>query len=55
MARNRYIQSVKEYNVAIRSYPSNLTAKMFGYEPKPAFGVENEKAISTPPKVDFNS
>ena len=55
VARNRYIQSVKEYNVAIRSFPSNLTAKMFGYEPKPAFGVENEKAISTPPKVDFNS
>ena len=55
VARNRYIQSVKEYNVAIRSFPSNLTAKMFGYESKPAFGVENEKAISTPPKVDFNS
>ena len=55
VARNRYIQSVKEYNVASRSFPSNLTAKMFGYEPKPAFGVENEKAISTPPKVDFNS
>ena len=55
VARNRYIQSVEDYNVAIRSFPSNLTAKMFGYESKPAFGVENEKAISTPPKVDFNS
>ncbi len=55
VARNRYIQSVKEYNVAIRSFPNNLTAKMFGYETKPAFAVENEKAIATPPKVDFNS
>ena len=53
VARNRYIQAVKQYNVAIRSFPNNLTAKMFGYEPKPSFTVENEKAIATPPKVDF--
>jgi len=52
VARNRYIQAVKQYNVAIRSFPNNLTAKMFGYEPKPSFTVENEKAIATPPKVD---
>ncbi|HEX5538550.1 MAG TPA: LemA family protein [Methylophilaceae bacterium] len=54
VARNRYIQAVKQYNVAIRSFPNNLTAKMFGYEPKPSFTVENEKAIATPPKVDFS-
>lgn len=54
VARNRYIESVKQYNVAVRSFPNNLTAMMFGYQPKPSFSVENEKAISTAPKVDFS-
>ena len=53
VARNRYIESVKEYNIAVRSFPNNLTAMMFGYKAKPTFSVENEKAISAPPKVDF--
>jgi LemA protein len=53
VARNRYIESVKQYNVAVRSFPNNLTAMMFGYQPKPSFTVENEKAISSAPKVDF--
>jgi LemA protein len=53
VARNRYIESVKAYNIAVRSFPNNLTAMMFDYEPKPTFTVENEKAISTTPKVDF--
>ncbi len=53
VARNRYIESVKAYNITVRSFPSNLTAKMFGMEVKPNFSVENEKAISTAPKVDF--
>jgi LemA protein len=53
VARNRYIESVKQYNVAVRSFPNNLTAMMFGYQPKPTFTVENEKAISNAPKVDF--
>ena len=55
VARNRYIQSVKDYNVAVRSFPNNLTAMMFGYEPKPSFTVENEQAISKPPTVDFEN
>lgn len=53
VARNRYIESVKQYNISVRSFPNNLTAMMFGYQPKPSFTVENEKAISTAPKVDF--
>lgn len=53
VARNRYIESVKAYNITVRSFPSNLTAMMFGMEVKPNFSVENEKAISTAPKVDF--
>jgi LemA protein len=53
VARQRYIQAVQEYNILARSFPTNLTAMMFGYKPKPSFAVENEKAISTAPKVDF--
>jgi LemA protein len=53
VARNRYIETVKEYNVAVRSFPNNLTAMMFGYKTKPSFTVENEKAISSAPKVEF--
>jgi LemA protein len=55
VARNRYIQEIKTYNTTVRSFPSNLTAKMFGMEVKPNFTVENEKAISNAPVVDFNS
>jgi LemA protein len=54
VARARYIAAVQDYNVSVRSFPKNLTAMMFGYEPKPSFTVENEKAISTAPTVDFN-
>ena len=53
VARNRYIKSVQEYNVTVRSFPSNLTADVFGYKSKPNFTVENEKAIAKPPTVDF--
>jgi LemA protein len=54
VARNRYIKAVKEYNVAVRSFPNNLTAMMFGYKPKPSFTVENEKEISKAPSVNFD-
>ena len=53
VARNRYIQAVREYNVTVRSFPSNLTAMLFSFKEKPQFTVENEKALSQPPKVDF--
>ncbi|MGO9716019.1 MAG: LemA family protein [Steroidobacteraceae bacterium] len=55
VARNRYIQAVQNYNVTVRSFPSNLTAMAFGYKPKPNFTVENEAAISKPPSVDFSA
>lgn len=53
VARNRYIDSVQQYNVLARSFPTNLTAMIFSYSPKPGFTVANEAEISTPPKVDF--
>jgi LemA protein len=54
VARKRYIDSVKGYNITVRSFPSNLTAMMFGHKVKPNFSVENEQAISQPPAVDFS-
>src|SRR6218665_2176214 len=53
VARNRYIQTVQEYNVLARSFPTNLTANVFGYDAKASFAVANEAQISTPPVVDF--
>ncbi|MGB3379953.1 MAG: LemA family protein [Rhodanobacter sp.] len=55
VARNRYVQAVQQYNAMIRTFPNNMTAKMFGYKVKPNFSVDNEKAISTAPRVDFGT
>ncbi|PXW84925.1 LemA protein [Nitrosomonas sp. Nm84] len=54
VARNRYIKAVQEYNIVVRSFPSNLTAMAFGFQTKPSFTVDNEQEISAAPKVDFN-
>jgi len=53
VARNRFITAVQTYNVHVRSFPANLTAMIFGYKVKPSFTVEDEKAISDAPRVDF--
>ncbi|KAK47012.1 LemA [Caballeronia jiangsuensis] len=55
VARNRYIKAVQDYNVAVRSFPSNLTASAFGYKEKPNFSVSNEAEIARPPQVDFSA
>jgi LemA protein len=55
VARQRYIKSVQDYNVIVRSFPSNLTAMVFGFDTKPQFTVENEQQIQQAPKVDFGS
>ena len=55
VARNRYIQSVQEFNTTVRQFPTNLTAKMFDFAVKPNFSVANEQEISTAPKVDFGT
>jgi LemA protein len=55
VARNRYIQSVQDYNVIVRSFPTNLTAMIFGFDRKPTFAPENEAEISRPPTVDFGN
>lgn len=53
VARNRYIKAVEAYNTTVRQFPSNLTAKLFGFQVKANFSVDNEQAIATPPKVEF--
>src|SRR4029077_14303695 len=53
VARNRHIKAVQDFNVTVRSFPTNLTAMLFKMEVKPNFTVDNEKAISVPPTVDF--
>lgn len=55
VARNRYIQAVQDYNIRVRSFPSNLTAMAFGFAVRPNFTVDNEKALSTAPKVNFDA
>src|SRR3954451_2387643 len=55
VARQRYIKAVQEYNVTVRSFPSNLTAMAFGFKEKPQFPVDNEKAFPAPPKFDFST
>ncbi|SJM94804.1 LemA family protein [Crenothrix polyspora] len=55
VARHRYIDAVRSYNLTVRSFPSNITSMIFGYKTKPSFIVENEKAIAEPPKVDFSA
>jgi LemA protein len=53
VARNRYIKAVQDYNVVVRSFPSNLTAMAFGFKVKPSFTVENEQQLAKPPTVEF--
>ncbi|WP_116365099.1 LemA family protein [Parahaliea mediterranea] len=55
VARNRYIDSVREYNTLARSFPTNLTAMVFGFEVKPSFSVENEAELARPPEVQFGN
>jgi len=55
VARQRYIKAVQDYNVTVRSFPSNLTAMVLGYKTKPSFTVDDEKAAAEPPKVDFGA
>ena len=55
MARNRYIKSVQEYNISVRTFPNNLTAMVMGWKTKANFTVDDEKAISTPPAIKFDA
>ena len=50
--RGRYNDAVRDFNVAVRSFPMNLFAGMFGFKEATMYPVpETEKAT---PKVDFS-
>lgn len=55
LARKRYIDAVRHYNTDVRSFPTNVTAMIFGLKPRPNFTVENEPALRVAPPVDFSS
>ncbi|MCA1937818.1 MAG: LemA family protein [Dechloromonas sp.] len=55
VARNRYIETVRVYNISVRTFPNNLTAMVLGWKPKANFSVENEQAIADAPAVNFNN
>jgi LemA protein len=55
VARGRYVKAVQDYNVLTRSFPTNITAKLFSYVVKPNFSVADEKAMAAPPQVDFGA
>lgn len=49
--RGRYTEIVRTYNVAVKRFPSNLWASMFGFSAKPQFQADPQAA--TAPKVEF--
>lgn len=52
-ARRFYNSNVREINIAIQAFPSNLFASMFGFKKRQLFELE-EAAAKEPVKVDFN-
>lgn len=51
VARKNFNDSAKEYNTAIRKFPKNIFAEMFGFEKRPYF--EAEEGAEKAPKVEF--
>jgi LemA protein len=49
--RRRYNLAVQEYNTAIRRFPTNLMASLFGFTRMPLFAAE--EGAAKPPKVTF--
>ena len=50
--RMRFNETVKNYNLRVRSFPSNLAAKFFGFEKKDIYFEASEGAKAVP-KVQF--
>jgi LemA protein len=50
--RNKFNTTVQSYNVAVRTFPTNLIAEMFGFSPRPFF--EAQQGAEKPPTVNFN-
>ena len=52
VARSATTSAAQEYNTLRRSFPSNVTAKMFGFKEYPYFEAPPE--AQKLPKVDFS-
>ena len=50
-SRRQYNEIVKEYNISVRKFPSNLVAGMFGFDKRTPF--EAETGAEKAPKVEF--
>src|SRR5438552_416751 len=50
--RGNFNTAVQDYNVAVRTFPTNLFAGMFGFPPRPFF--EAQAGTERPPTVNFN-
>nr|WP_300093388.1 LemA family protein [Sedimentibacter sp.] len=50
--RDRYNEAVKDYNSAIRKFPKNILAGMFGFEQRPYF--ESTEGAENAPEVKFD-
>ncbi|HDM90362.1 MAG: LemA family protein [Candidatus Hydrothermae bacterium] len=51
VARMRYNETVREYNMTIKKFPTNIIANMFGFREQPYF--EAQKGAEEAPKVKF--
>ena len=50
--RGNFNSAVQEYNTAVRTFPTNLFAGMFGFQPRPFFKAQ--AGAEKPPAVNFN-
>src|SRR6266446_171740 len=50
--RGNFNTAVQNYNVAVRSFPTNLVAGMLGFSPRPFFSAQ--PGAERPPPVQFN-
>ena len=51
VARRDYVQTVREFNTRVRTFPRNLIAGIFGFEELPQFSVD--ESMSEAPTIDF--
>lgn len=51
VARQRFNEAVRQYNLSVRSFPGRLVAGLFGFSPRPYF--ESEEGADQAPEVKF--
>jgi len=52
--RGRYVKAVQAYNLAIRQFPTLITAKIFGYHTMENYGVAQQEQLMRDPEVKFS-